>query len=258
MTIRYNSLSHLFNPPRFSSSLDKRSSASPYILSSGHSPIKASSSHSPLAFPFRMFPIVSAWAAYLSIATTIIMAQPRVLVFTYVPHYFTLSDDLSSRARADGRRIASCLSHALGACRRTTGYRHDSIPTAIQALQAQSAQQQNATATGEAQSVSFDFTEDPTRFTDENLGGYDAVMFISTTGDDGEPSRLPSFIHHHPASIQITHPLAYNPTLHSSQPRPSSIFPHVPPKRWQFHRGSFFFGLFDDGRMVCGYVGSEV
>lgn len=39
----------------------------------------------------------------------------------------------------------------------------------------------------------FDFTEDPTRFTDENLGGYDAVMFISTTGDDGEFIKPPSF-----------------------------------------------------------------
>lgn len=39
--------------------------------------------YTPLAFRFRMFPTFSAWAAYLSLATTIIMAQPRVLVFTY-------------------------------------------------------------------------------------------------------------------------------------------------------------------------------
>ena len=104
---------------------------------------------------------------------------------------------------------------ALGARRRTTGYRHDSIPTAIQALQAQSAQQQNTTVTGQAQPVSFDFTEDPTRFTDENLGGYDAVMFISTTGDDGESPLVGQMHYATPCVFHIAHPLAYKPTFHS-------------------------------------------
>ena len=101
---------------------------------------------------------------------------------------------------------------ALGARRRTTGYRHDSIPTAIQALQAQSAQQQNTTVTGQAQPVSFDFTEDPTRFTDENLGGYDAVMFISTTGDDGESPPVAQMRPPSPSVFDNTHPLAHKPT----------------------------------------------
>ncbi|KAH8090552.1 trehalose utilization-domain-containing protein [Filobasidium floriforme] len=74
----------------------------------------------------------------LSIATSIVMAQPRVLVFTA-----------------------------------TTGYRHDSIPDSISALQARSG----------TDGVDFEFTEDPTRFNGDELGRFDGVMFLSTTGE---------------------------------------------------------------------------
>ncbi|PPQ83462.1 hypothetical protein CVT25_007053 [Psilocybe cyanescens] len=55
----------------------------------------------------------------------------------------------------------------------TTGFRHDSIPTAIAALKAKEGE------------IDTDFvaTEDPTQFTDDNLAGFDAVIFLSTTGD---------------------------------------------------------------------------
>jgi hypothetical protein len=55
----------------------------------------------------------------------------------------------------------------------TAEFRHDSIPTAIQALQ----------TGGPAHSVVFDATEDRSKFTEENLSQYDAIMFVSTTGE---------------------------------------------------------------------------
>ncbi|ORY33428.1 trehalose utilization-domain-containing protein [Naematelia encephala] len=62
----------------------------------------------------------------------------------------------------------------------TKGYRHDSIPTAIQVLGQQAS----------SYNVSFDFTEDETKFTVDNLSQYDGVMFVSNSDqvldDDGE------------------------------------------------------------------------
>jgi len=55
----------------------------------------------------------------------------------------------------------------------TRGYRHDSIPTAIAALKAK----------GPSINVLFDNTEDETQFTDSVLGGYDALLFLDTTGE---------------------------------------------------------------------------
>ncbi|OCF38101.1 hypothetical protein I316_00325 [Kwoniella heveanensis BCC8398] len=64
----------------------------------------------------------------------------------------------------------------------TDGYRHDSIPTAIEAL-----------AKGKERwgvEFEFEFEEDKGRFTDEGLQWYDAIMFVSVTGealdDEGE------------------------------------------------------------------------
>ncbi|GLB40513.1 putative trehalose utilisation [Lyophyllum shimeji] len=55
----------------------------------------------------------------------------------------------------------------------TARFRHDSIPTAIAALKAK----------GAAINVEFDATEDRAQFTDTVLAGYDAVLFLSTTGE---------------------------------------------------------------------------
>ncbi|OCF44643.1 hypothetical protein I317_01530 [Kwoniella heveanensis CBS 569] len=57
----------------------------------------------------------------------------------------------------------------------TDGYRHDSIPTAIEAL-----------AKGKERwgvEFEFEFEEDKGRFTDEGLQWYDAIMFVSVTGE---------------------------------------------------------------------------
>jgi cytochrome c len=56
---------------------------------------------------------------------------------------------------------------------KTTGFRHDSIPAGIAAIQ-QLGQQHNFTV---------DTTEDDSLFTDANLARYDVVIFLSSTGD---------------------------------------------------------------------------
>jgi hypothetical protein len=62
----------------------------------------------------------------------------------------------------------------------TDGYRHDSIPTAIEVLGQQ----------GPNYNVSFDFTEDRSRFTQDNLANYDGIMFVSTS----EEGRSPAYV----------------------------------------------------------------
>jgi len=55
----------------------------------------------------------------------------------------------------------------------TREFRHDSIPTAIQALRS------NASSIN----VTFDNTEDQSEFTDDNLARYDAILFLDNTGE---------------------------------------------------------------------------
>ncbi|MFE7393413.1 ThuA domain-containing protein [Streptomyces sp. NPDC057582] len=56
---------------------------------------------------------------------------------------------------------------------KTTGFRHDSIPDGIAAIQ----------KLGQDNGFGVDATEDSAKFTDENLAHYQAVIFLSTTGD---------------------------------------------------------------------------
>jgi cytochrome c len=56
---------------------------------------------------------------------------------------------------------------------RTTGFRHDSIPDAIEAVR----------RIGAESDFTVDATEDPSAFTDEALASYRAVVFLLTTGD---------------------------------------------------------------------------
>jgi len=56
---------------------------------------------------------------------------------------------------------------------KTTGFRHDSIPAGITAIQ----------NLGQQNNFAVDATEDDTQFTDTNLARYAAVIFLSTTGD---------------------------------------------------------------------------
>ncbi|KAK1234917.1 hypothetical protein PQX77_001879 [Marasmius sp. AFHP31] len=65
----------------------------------------------------------------------------------------------------------------------TAGFRHDSIPTAIQALKAK----------GPSVSIQFTATEDENHFTDDNLALYNAIVFLSTTGEVLSPSGKTAF-----------------------------------------------------------------
>jgi len=56
---------------------------------------------------------------------------------------------------------------------KTTGFRHDSIPAAVQAVK----------TLGTQHGFGVDATEDAGAFTDANLAHYDAVVFLLTTGD---------------------------------------------------------------------------
>jgi len=56
----------------------------------------------------------------------------------------------------------------------TAGYRHDSIPTAANALISST-------------EISFNHTEDAAWFTDEILSTFDALLFLSTTGEGELP-----------------------------------------------------------------------
>lgn len=67
---------------------------------------------------------------------------------------------------------------------KTTGFRHDSIPDGIVAIQ----------KLGRQNGFAVDTTEDATRFTDRNLARYRAVVFLSSTGDPlGEPAQKEAF-----------------------------------------------------------------
>ena len=56
---------------------------------------------------------------------------------------------------------------------KTAGFRHDSIPNGIAAIQ----------TLGQQNNFQVDATEDATQFNDANLANYEAVIFLSTTGD---------------------------------------------------------------------------
>ncbi|KAI9066076.1 class I glutamine amidotransferase-like protein [Trametes sanguinea] len=55
----------------------------------------------------------------------------------------------------------------------TRDFRHDSIPTAVDAL----------VSHGSAANITFDHTEDETWFTDDRLQQYDGIVFLSNTGE---------------------------------------------------------------------------
>ncbi|KIJ66650.1 hypothetical protein HYDPIDRAFT_149474 [Hydnomerulius pinastri MD-312] len=69
----------------------------------------------------------------------------------------------------------------------TAGYRHDSIEPSIEALKAKAS----------SIDVEFDFTEDKSWFTDENLSKYDAVLFLNNSGiilDDTGKAALQNYL----------------------------------------------------------------
>ena len=66
---------------------------------------------------------------------------------------------------------------------KTAGFRHDSIPAGIEAVRRESS----------ARGFSVDASEDAGAFTDDSLGRYKAVVFLSTTGDVLNPAQEAAF-----------------------------------------------------------------
>jgi type 1 glutamine amidotransferase len=90
--------------------------------------------------------------------------------------------------------LAACTFHASPAAAadapydvlvfsKTAGFRHDSIPTGIQAIR----------DLGAANSFTVTATEDAAVFTTANLAQYEAVVFLSTTGDVLNPAQQTAF-----------------------------------------------------------------
>lgn len=70
---------------------------------------------------------------------------------------------------------------------RTQGYRHEAIGPGIEALR----------TLGAASGFEVDASEDPSGFNDENLAGFDVVVFLSTTADvldDGQQAAFERYI----------------------------------------------------------------
>lgn len=70
---------------------------------------------------------------------------------------------------------------------KTAGYRHESIPDGVDALR----------RIGGSRGWAIEQTEDSGAFTDEGLAGFDAVVFLSTTGDvldDAQQAAFERFI----------------------------------------------------------------
>lgn len=66
---------------------------------------------------------------------------------------------------------------------KTAGFRHDSIPDGVAAIR----------QLGESGGFTVDATEDAGAFTARNLRRYDAVVFLSTTGDVLGPAQQRAF-----------------------------------------------------------------
>ena len=99
----------------------------------------------------------------------------RLVAVTLIPLTVAL---VSQPAQAEGLQGARILVMS-----KTAGYRHASIP-AGQAALLDLARQEGFTVT---------FTEDAAQFNDGDLGKFDAVVFLNTTGDILDPAQQASF-----------------------------------------------------------------
>jgi len=101
-----------------------------------------------------------------------------VLVFVAILGALTIRSSLGETAEA---RFAVLVFS------KTTGFRHDSIPQGIAAIE----------ALGAEHSFAVDTTEDAARFSDASLARYKAVVFLNTTGDildAGQKAALERYI----------------------------------------------------------------
>jgi type 1 glutamine amidotransferase len=88
-----------------------------------------------------------------------------------------------ARSQAPGGPSPAAPAFAALGFSKTDGFRHDSIPAGIAAIQEQ----------GRQLGFRVDAHEDAGAFTDENLSAYKAVVFLSTTGDVLNPAQEGAF-----------------------------------------------------------------
>ena len=105
----------------------------------------------------------------MSSATALLRRRPLLTAASA----FALAQ-LSPRGAASTGAQAATPRYRVLAFSRTTGFRHDSIPDAIAAVQ----------ALGAENGFLVDASEDPNIFTDSDLSGYTAVIFLLTTGHE--------------------------------------------------------------------------
>ncbi|KAJ8072761.1 hypothetical protein PM082_016320 [Marasmius tenuissimus] len=104
------------------------------------------------------------------------LSSPPLLVL--LPLFYLVLSQCLAQDSSNSNPFSSVLIYSA-----TAGFRHDSIPTAIQALKAK----------GPSVSIQFTATEGENHFTDDNLALYDAVVFLSTTGEVLSPSGKTAF-----------------------------------------------------------------
>lgn len=109
------------------------------------------------------------------------MAAVRALILVVLAAAGALfgADQAAAPARAPALRVLVFT--------KTAGFRHASIPAAVQAVQ----------GLGAANGFAVDVTEDGATFSDDNLARYDAVVFLLTSGDvldDGQQAAFQRFI----------------------------------------------------------------
>ncbi|WP_440071155.1 ThuA domain-containing protein [Streptosporangium sp. OZ121] len=97
---------------------------------------------------------------------------PLIPVFTFLTPPANAAGGPASTALASSANAADPAFKVL-VFSKTSGFRHDSIPEGIAAVQ----------KLGEENNFAVDTTEDSAQFTDANLAQYQAVIFMSTTGD---------------------------------------------------------------------------
>ncbi|MFI6345488.1 ThuA domain-containing protein [Streptomyces sp. NPDC050560] len=90
---------------------------------------------------------------------------------------------LGALLTAPGAQADADATHDVLVFSKTAGFRHDSIPAGIQAI----------TELGAANDFSVTATEDAAAFTPDNLARYDAVVFMSTTGDVLDDTQQSAF-----------------------------------------------------------------
>ncbi|MEW9551956.1 ThuA domain-containing protein [Nonomuraea sp. NPDC050783] len=114
-----------------------------------------------------MSPRHRTWARLLHAALVASLVVPLVVPLV------TLVTLLATPASAGAATTAADPAFRVLVFSRTTGFRHDSIPEGIAAVQ----------KLGQENGFAVDTTEDGALFTDQNLARYQAVIFMSTTGD---------------------------------------------------------------------------